>query len=260
MQDRASDLPRTPSWRRWVNRPSLMMRHSPEGGIMVAGKDILATSPGRRRTNVERLVLRRLVLLGTPLALAVLEIFHPQPSGVAEAVEQGEWFMWFHIIQVPLIGLIALAVYLLTEGLEGRAVIVSRWAIAVFAVFFSAYDAAAGIATGYALRNVQGLAAGAQEAVHEAVIDMPGLSLIFGLSIVGTGAWVVALIAAAIALRRGGAPRGPFILLILAGIFLMGGHPFPFGTLAFGCFFVATAWLELGSGRLTSASQPSRVS
>jgi hypothetical protein len=32
---------------------------------------------------VERLVLRRLVLLGTPLALAVLEIFHPQPSGVS---------------------------------------------------------------------------------------------------------------------------------------------------------------------------------
>ena len=36
--------------------------------------------------------------------------------------------MWFHIIQVPLTGLIALAVYLLTEGLEGRAVMVSRWA------------------------------------------------------------------------------------------------------------------------------------
>jgi hypothetical protein len=209
---------------------------------------------------VERLVLRRVVLLGTPLALAILEIFHPNPTGVADAVEQGGWFMWFHIIQVPLIGLIALAVYLLTEGLEGRAVSVSRWAIAVFAVFFSAYDAAAGIATGYALRNAQGLPAGAQEAVHEAVIDMPGLSLIFGLSIVGTGAWVVALIAAAIALRRAGAPRGPFILLILAGVFLMGGHPFPWGTLAFGCFFLATAWLELAPGRLTSASQPSRVS
>jgi hypothetical protein len=54
--------------------------------------------------------------------------------------------MWFHIIQVPLIGLIALTVYLLTEGLEGRAVMVSRWAMAVFAVFFSAYDAAASIA------------------------------------------------------------------------------------------------------------------
>jgi hypothetical protein len=158
---------------------------------------------------VERLVWRRVVLLGSPLALAILEIFHPNPTNDAEAVEQGAWFMWFHIIQVPLIGLIALAVYLLTEGLEGRAVMVSRWAIAVFAVFFSAYGAAAGIATGYALRNAQGLPTGAQQAIHEGVIDMPGLSLIFGLSIVGTGAWMVALIAAAIALRRAGAPEVP---------------------------------------------------
>ena len=89
---------------------------------------------------------------------------------------------------------------------------------------------------------------------------MPGLSLIFGLSIVGTGAWVVALIAAAMALRRAGASRGPFVLLVLAGVFLMGGHPFPAGTLAFGSFFVATTWLELAPGRLTSARQPSRVS
>jgi hypothetical protein len=193
------------------------------------------------------------------LALAILQILHPQPAGVADAVEQGGWFMWFHIIQVPLIGLIALAVYLLTEGLEGRALRVSRWAIAVFAVFFSAYDAAAGIATGYALRNAQGLPQGAQEAIHEAVIDMPGLSLIFGLSIVGTGAWVVSLIATAMALRRAGAPLGPFILLILAGAFLLGGHPFPAGTLAFGSFFLATAWLELAPGRLASASQASPV-
>jgi hypothetical protein len=208
---------------------------------------------------VERLVLRGVVLLGTPLALAILEIFHPQPSGVAEAVEQGGWFMWFHIIQLPLIGLIALAVYLLTEGLEGRAAKVSRWAIGVFAVFFSAYDAAAGIGTGYALRNAQGLSAEGQAAVYEAVKGLPELSLIFGLSVVGTGGWVVALIAAAIALRRAGASRGPFILLILAGVFLMGGHPFPAGTLAFGCFFVAAAWLELAPGRLTQASGPSRV-
>src|SRR5215212_10440240 len=177
---------------------------------------------GGRRASVERLTtLRRLIFLGTPLALAILEIFHPQPGGVADAVLQGVWFMWFHIIQVPLIGLMALAVYLLTEGLEGRAVSVSRWAIGVFAVFFSAYDAAAGIGTGYALRNAQGLPAGAQEAIYEAVKDMPVLSLIFGLSIVGSLAWVVGLVAAAMALRRAGESLGPFILLILAGVFLM---------------------------------------
>jgi hypothetical protein len=162
--------------------------------------------------------------------------------------------MWFHFIQVPLIGLMALAVYLLTDRLEGRAVSVSRWAIGIFAVFFSAYDAAAGIGTGYALRNAQGLSARAQEVIYEAVKDMPVLSLIFGLSIVGTLGWVVALVAAAMALRRAGASLGPFILLIPAGVFLMGRHPFPAGTLAFGSFFLAAAWLEFATGRLSSAS------
>jgi hypothetical protein len=71
---------------------------------------------------------------------------------------------------------------------------------------------------------------------------------------------VVALVcAAARALRGAGASLGPFILLILAGVFLLGGHPYPAGTLAFGCFFVAAAWLEFAPGRLTtSASVPSR--
>src|SRR5918997_1180639 len=143
----------------------------------------------RRRSNVVRLVLRRAVLLGTPLVLAVLEIFHPRPSGVAGSVEVGGWFMWFHIIQVPLIGLIALAVYLLTEGLEGRAVSVSRWSIGVFAVFFSAYDAAAGIGTGYALREARGLSAEGQAAVYEVVKDLPLFTLSFGCFFVAA-AWL----------------------------------------------------------------------
>src|SRR5918998_5267885 len=194
---------------------------------------------------MQRSLLRRVVLLGAPLVLALLEIFHPErPTSAGEAVEQGVWFMWFHFIQVPLIGLMALAVYLLTEGLEGRAVSVSRWAIGVFAVFFSAYDAAAGIGTGYALRNAQGLSAEGQAAVYEAVKDLPLFSLPFVLSVVGSLGWAVAVIAAAMALRRAGASRGPFILVILAGGVLVGGHPYPAGTLAFGCFFLAAAWLE----------------
>jgi hypothetical protein len=202
-----------------------------------------------------RLVLRGVVLLGAPLAFAVLEIFHPEwPNSASEAVEQGVWFMWFHFIQVPLIGLMALAVYLLTAGMEGLTTGVSRWAIGVFAVFFSAYDAAAGIGTGYALRNARELPAGAQQAIYEAVKDMPVLSLIFVLSVVGSLAWVVALVAAALSLRRAGAPLGPFILLILAGVFFLGGHPYPAGTLAFGSFFLAAAWLEIAPGRLASAS------
>jgi len=193
----------------------------------------------------------RLVLLGTPLALAVLEVFHPDAGDAAEAIDQADWFFWFHMIQLPLVGLMALALHLLTEDLEGTAVTVSRWGTGVFAIFFSAYDAAAGIATGFVLRNAQSISPEEQSVVYDMVKDMPGVSAIFSLSIVGTGAWVVALIAAAIALRRAGASRITFVLLILAGVFLLAGHPFPGGTLAFASFFLATLSLEF-----TSRSSP----
>jgi hypothetical protein len=211
------------------------MIESDAGGVVVRN----ATASGST-------LLQRIVLLGAPLTLALFEILHPQPVGVSEHMEQAGWFLTFHVIQLPLIGLVALAVYLLTVGLEGRAASVSRWAAGVFAVFYGAYDTVAGIATGIVLRNARGFSDEAQAAAYEAVKDLPGISLVpLSLDLVGTLSWVVTLIAAAIALRRAGASRGPFILLILAGVFLMGGHPFPFGTLAFGCLLVAAAWLEL---------------
>ena len=47
--------------------------------------------------------------------------------------------------------------------------------------------------------------------------------------------------------------------MILAGVFFLGGHPYPAGTLAFGCFFVGALWLEFAPGRLTSTSRPVRT-
>jgi hypothetical protein len=204
-----------------------------------------AVAPGSR-------LARRLVLLGAPLALAVLEVFHPREEDLAGAIGEADWFFWFHMIQLPLVGLVAVAAFLLTARLTGPLVASSRWAVGVFAVFFSAYDAAAGIATGYVLRNAQGLPAESQTAIFEAAHDMPGPSLIFLLSVVGTGAWTVALVTAGVALRRAGASRTTFALLIFAGVFLLGGHPFPFGTLAFGCFFLAAARMEFAAEAATS--------
>ncbi len=86
------------------------------------------------------------------------------------------------------------------------------------------------------------------------------MSLIFGLSVVGTLGLVVALVGAALVPRRAGTSLGLFILLISAGVFLMGGPPYPAGTLAFGSLFVAAAWLESGPGRLDSANPCARVS
>ena len=40
---------------------------------------------------------------------------------------------------------------------------------------------------------------------------------------------------------------------ILAAIFLLGGHPFPAGTVAFGCLFAAAVWLERTAGSRATA-------
>jgi hypothetical protein len=81
------------------------------------------------------------------------------------------------------------------------------------------------------------------------VKDWPGLAWPVALSVVGTTGWVVAVGALALAARRQGAPRREWSVLGLAAVFLLGGHPFPWGTLAFGCFFVAALFHDLRAGR-----------
>jgi hypothetical protein len=116
---------------------------------------------------------------------------------------------------------------------------VTRLGVGAFLVFFSAYDAVAGIGTGLAMRSARDLSAVQQEGVFDVVKDWPAVGPPFALSIIGTLGWVAAVGALALAARRQGAPRREWILVGLAAVFLMGGHPFPLGTLAFGCFFVA---------------------
>jgi hypothetical protein len=80
--------------------------------------------------NNTRTLLRRLVLLGTPLVLGTLEIWHPTPSGAESTFEvivnNADWWLTLHILQLPLFGFMALAVYLLVDGLHGWAATISR--------------------------------------------------------------------------------------------------------------------------------------
>jgi hypothetical protein len=189
--------------------------------------------------------VRRLLLLVPPLLLAGLEIVHPQPDENARALmDVSTWFAGFHVIQLALTGFVALSVLLLA-GSFGRAnAWMTRLGLGVFLVFFSAYDAIAGIGTGLAMRSARDLSIVQQEGVFDVVKDWPALGPPFALSIVGSIGWAVAVGALALAARRRGAPRREWIFIGLAGVFLLGGHPFPAGTAAFGCFFVGAALHE----------------
>lgn len=189
---------------------------------------------------------RRMLILGPPLALGVWETIHPRPDvNVQSVMEIATWFMVFHLVQLPLIVLVAVSVYLLADSLGRARAWTTTVGLAVFLVFFSAYDSWAGVATGNALRTARDFSPAEQDAVWEVVEDWPGFHPIaFPLGIVASLAFFIVLVGLAIAARRAGASRAQWILLALAGVFFLGGHPFPFGTLAFGCLFLAALLLE----------------
>ncbi len=197
--------------------------------------------------------LRRALLLVPPLLLAGLEIIHPQPEVNAQAVmDVSTWFAGFHLIQLALTGPVALSVLLLADSFGRANTWTTRLGTGVFLVFFSAYDAVAGIGMGLAMRTARDLSATQQEGVLTVVKDWPALGPPFALGIIGSLGWVAAVGALALAARRRGAPRREWILVGLAAVFLMGGHPYPFGTIAFGSFFIAALLHEFrAAGRRT---------
>jgi hypothetical protein len=194
--------------------------------------------------------IRRVLLLGPPLLLAGLEYIHPQPEENVQALmDAATWFAGFHVIQLALTGLVALSVLLLADGFGRANAWVTRLGVGIFLVFFSAYDAVAGIGTGLAMRSARDLSAVQQEGVFDVVKDWPAVGPPFVLSIVGTLGWTAAVGALALAARRQGAPRREWIFIGLAAVFLLGGHPFPAGPLAFGCCFLGALLYEFRASR-----------
>jgi hypothetical protein len=207
------------------------------------------------------LTLRRVVLLGTPLVLTILMLFHPSPyyNVAGELMPIAAWWIALHTILFLLVPLMGVALWMLTAGLEGVVAILSRLAAVVFALFYDAGDAIAGISTGILALSAQVGVLGERAAVAsiENLWADPFKTLLFDI---GRYAWIVALAMAAVALWRAGAPRLPLMLMALPAYLVTFDHAFPFGSLTFGSFFVIAAWIELASGRLTLAGQHRRVS
>src|SRR5215208_6249825 len=151
-------------------------------------------SSGRREEKVEEqfalTLRRRIVLLGTPLALTVLMLFHPSPYDDirGELVPIAVWWTVLHTLQFVLFALMGAALWALTDGLRGIAVTLSRIAAAIFVVFYDAGDAIAGISTGilaYAAREGE-LAQRTAVAAIETIFHDP---LKNGLFEIGEYAW-----------------------------------------------------------------------
>src|SRR5215217_5192146 len=113
------------------------------------------------------LTLRRIVLLGTPLVLAFLLLFHPSPYDdvAGELMPIAGWWIALHTIVFGLVPFMGVALWLLTAGLEGVVATLSRVAVVVFTLFYDAGDAIAGISTGILARSAEVGALGERIAV-----------------------------------------------------------------------------------------------
>ena len=171
--------------------------------------------------------VRRVLLLAPPLLLAVFTVLHPQPDHNAQALmDASTWFMAYHMIQLGLVGLVAVSVILLADEFRSR----GRWQIGIgiglFLIFFSAYDTLAGIGTGLAMRSARDLPAAEQDVVFSIVEDWPAFSpWALWLAILGTVGWILAVGYLAIAARAAGALRSEWVLPGAGGVLPRGGPP-----------------------------------
>ena len=197
--------------------------------------------------------LRRVLLVAPPLALAVVLWWHPPggDDGVYDGVRHdvGAW-MLVHTVFLIFTPLIGLASYLLISGLEGRAATVSRIALLLFLVFYTAYEVTVGVGTGILADYANGLPADEQAVVADAIQDYNRSGLVgdpasFSL-LVGFFGWVVAMFAAAIAFRRAGAGRLVTVLVGFAALFAI--HPPPIGPVGLACFAAAAVLVERWRG------------
>ena len=199
--------------------------------------------------------------IGVPLAWAVLLWFHPSvdPNHVyADLRDDVVAYQIVHLGTLVFIGLMGLALYLLVQDLPGTAARVSRLAIGPFVLFYAAWESVIGLAIGALVQHGNDVPARERPAVAEAIQSL-GDNVIIGdpgiVGSVGALAWIVAVLAGAVAYRRLGAPAVAVVLLGLSLVVV--SHPPPIGPIGLVCFASAAALLarrEHSSSRLPAAA------
>ena len=203
------------------------------------------------------LFLRRVFLVATPLALAIVLWFHP-PGGenVYEGVRDdvGAW-LFVHTAFLLFTPLIAIAVFLLLNGLKGRAATVSRVALIFFLVFYTAWEVTIGVGTGILVDYANGLPAAEQAVVADAIQDYNRNAIVADPSVsfvLGALGWFVALVAAAVAFTRAGAGWPVTLLVGFAALFAV--HPPPIGPIGLVCLAAAAVVIERARARDAKAA------
>lgn len=192
------------------------------------------------------IVWRRIILLGTPALLIILELGHPaldRIHTISMLTPIYTWWIVLHILLIPLFALMGWAFFLLVEGIQSRAATLCRYAAVLYTSFSIGFDMVAGLSSGTLVSNALSLPPTQQAIVQEMIsqlLNSPAITLSFYLLLL-SGIATISL--AALALARAGVSRLP-VLLLLGTILSAYSHALPLGPLGTACFLEAAIWIE----------------
>lgn len=222
-------------------------------------------------------------LIVAPIILVAIELFHPagfttdpgmfQYLSVPEAHTHDhkalyyfgpQWWFTLHMIQTPLVCLVAIGLWLLVGGISDRDRVLpivmawlSRISTFMFMIYYTVLDAIGGIGLGKTIAITNRLASSSQitteqlEAVELVLNTMwvdpwvGGVGSVISL----TGSWAVffATLFAALALFTAKkVPWPPLVVLVVAGYELQVSHASFHGPIAFSLLAISAIWLWLG--------------
>ena len=174
---------------------------------------------------MSRTTLRRAALFAGPLGYIAVGIVHPVPD--PRIGDPTGLFIFLHLVQPFLIGLLAYGLWSLLDGLEGRVAQIARFAIVPFALAYTVFETVAGTSMGLMVQEANKLSA-ADRAVAENLVDnLDALWIGYPIYIIAGLSWLVASVGTAFALRASG--RAVTLLIGLGGALFAVAHPFPPG-------------------------------
>ena len=210
-------------------------------------------------TSAGRSVWRRVLLVGAPIGWIVAVMLHPSASSDSvyeDLASAADRWLLVHFAQLLLTLALGAALWVAVRGRHGLAATITRIAVPVYLVFFSAFDSVAGIASGLAVRHAQSASAAdfdgaASTAEYLLMNHMAGDAS--PLSAVATIALTSAVVGLAMTLRSAGASRLAW-MGTLGGVLLNfhGAGPIPAVGLA---AFAGAMYLAERASADVSASQ-----
>ncbi|MDG5821203.1 hypothetical protein [Natronococcus sp. A-GB7] len=199
-----------------------------------------------RGEGIAGLLGRWLLLAGTPAALGAVLWAHPHGGAYETVATAADAWLAVHLLLLPLFALLGAVVYVLLAGFSGRTATIGRFGVAVYVVFYTAFEAIAGIATGLVVRGTGSLSGTEQAgavAAYDAIVTSPVVGV---LALLGVAGMLVAVAALALELRRAGAPILPVASLAGVPIAIVGHGGTPIDAVGMGVFLIGVVWLEFG--------------